>query len=213
MKYELIASFATSILGVAMLSPNALKAQEIESSHDADGSAMMASAQQQAMELVPAQAELVRTLDAKKMQAGAEFRARLAGTVRLKDGTELPHGTTLIGVIANDSMRADGGSKLTLRFTQAELKNGKTMPITATIVGIARPEGDDGGMGEVGVLPWNPQMLQMDQQNAANGADLSSQIGGADSATLTAAKKDDVKLQEGTQLSLAIGTQGQSSAN
>jgi hypothetical protein len=147
------------------------------------------------------------------LQTGAQFRARLDGTVHLKDGTELPHGTTLIGVITSDSVQAAGGSKLTLRFTQAELKSGKTIPITATIMAIAQPGENETGVGDAGPLPWTPNMLQMDQEDAISGANLRSQIGSENSAVLTAAKKDDVKLQEGTHLSLAIGAQHQSSAN
>jgi len=49
----------------------------------------------------------------------------------------------LIGKVTRDDMQAAGTSEFALRFDQAQLKNGKTLPIKATIVDIRRPSPED----------------------------------------------------------------------
>ena len=86
----------------------------------------------------PASALLVKTLDASKDQSGETVDAKLAGKVTLTNGTELPKGTMLLGKVTADDMQQQGMSKLALRFDQARLKDGTTVPIRATIVGFLR---------------------------------------------------------------------------
>ena len=83
----------------------------------------------------PASAILVDSLDSVKDQSGRTVSAKLQGKVSLTDGTELPRGTMLLGKVTTDDMQQQGTSKLALRFDQARLKNGTTVPIRATIVG------------------------------------------------------------------------------
>ena len=83
-----------------------------------------AIAQQQAALIVSAKIHLVKALDARKAQPGSQFEATLDGTVHLKNGTELPRGTVLIGTVAAGEMQSAGASHLALRFTQAKLKDG-----------------------------------------------------------------------------------------
>lgn len=106
-----------------------------------DTNAVSAAAESAAAQMVPAAAVLDKALDARKAQAGQEFRATLTSTIHLKNGTELPRGTALLGTIATDRMQSAGRSTLALRFTQAQLKNGKAIPIQAMIAGVAPPEG------------------------------------------------------------------------
>jgi hypothetical protein len=157
-------------------------------------------------ELVPAEVELNKTLDARKDQPGSLFEARLDGTVHLKDGTELPNGTILVGKVATDQMNSNGTSRLALQFTEAKLKDGKTIPIEATIVGISGPsESYDGSSNYTGPLPWNGTSLKYDDIDVLSHVDLHSTIGGMNSGTLVATDKSDMKLRTGSRMSLALG--------
>ena len=100
---------------------------------------MSASGKAEAGEMVPAQAALDGTLDAKDVRPGQPFQAKLADTVQLKDGQELPRGTMLVGKVGTDDMNEAGRSKLVLCIDEAKLKDGKTIPLKATIVGIYGP--------------------------------------------------------------------------
>jgi hypothetical protein len=156
--------------------------------------------QSDAAQMVPAQASLAQTLDANKIQPGQQFKATLIDKIKLKDGTELPRGTVLVGTA--DNGQANGKSTLTLHFTQAQLKDSKTITIAVTIVDLVPAS----NVGYTTVATWNPKQLEVLQQNVLNGVDLESHIGGASSGTFVAAKKDSLKLAKGCALTLAIGT-------
>jgi hypothetical protein len=156
--------------------------------------------------LVPAEVELNKTLDARKDQPGSEFEARLDGTVHLKSGIELPHGTVLVGQVTTDQMNSNGTSRLALQFTEGKLKDGKTIPIEATIVGITGPsEPYDSSSGDTGPLPWNGTTVNFDDISVLSHVDLHSTIGGMNSGTLVATDKSDMKLRTGSRMSLALG--------
>jgi hypothetical protein len=159
--------------------------------------------QQEATMMVPAEANLSKALDAKDSQQGKQFTAKLAETVHLKNGPELPRGTTLIGTVGTDDMQLKGNSKLALQITEAKLRDGKTIPIKATIVGIApsgTPEYSDSN-------PWTQTTLQVDQIGAMKDVDLHSRIAGHNSGVFVTTTKDDVKLGSGSEIMLAIAPQ------
>ncbi len=173
-----------------------------------------ATAKREATEMVPAQAVLAQEIDAKKMQPGEQFHAKLSDNVQLKDGVELPKGTELIGKVAKDNMENNGTSTLALNFTTADLKNGKTIPIDATIMGIAPPQYGaawDGGATQAAPNRWNGKELQLDEIGAVSGVDLHSRIAGHESGVFIASNKDNVKLSNQSQLSLAIAGRGSAS--
>ncbi len=174
-------------------------------SSNLNSSSQLSEAREAAQQMVPAEVDLTRTLDARKDQAGSTFEARLQGSVHLKNGTELPNGTTLVGKIAADQMK-NGSSHLALRFTEAKLKDGKTIPIEATIVGISGPsESTDAYSSYDGPLPWNGSSTQYDNVGVMSHVDLHSRIGGENSGTLVATGKSDMKLSTGSRMSLALG--------
>jgi len=165
--------------------------------------------QEKAQLMVPAQAALTKTLDAKKVQPGQQIRITLSRSVQLKDGPELPRGTELIGIVVADPASANTTSRLELRFTQAVLKSGKIVPIKATIVGVHSPgNGDIVGhpvaAGNQAPNNWNSQILEVEQTDAESGVQLQSKIASENSGILVSTRKGAVKLLAGSEIALAI---------
>lgn len=164
-------------------------------------------AQREASRMVPAQAVLERGIDAKKMQSGEQFRATLRQTVHLKNGVELPRNTVLVGTIATDQMHDGGTSTLALRFTKAQLKDGKVVPIRADIMGVAGPADayvTDSYVSGGTITPWDGKTLRVDEPGALSGVDFHSSIGSPNSGRFVSTKKDEMKLSAGSQIALAI---------
>jgi hypothetical protein len=172
----------------------------------------------------PVSAVLVQTLDSAKDQSGATVQARLTQTVTLTNGTKLPKNSVLLGQVTQDDMNQQGVSKLALRFDQARLKDGTTVPVRATIVGYFSPGTVNTELGpeEIGSqVPnsWNAQTLQVDQEDVSKGVDLHSAIASKNSGVFVSTKRDDVKLRAGSELQFAVGpgspmsTGGSSSAS
>ncbi len=157
----------------------------------------------EAAQMVPAIAELQHTLDADKDHLDSTFEAELSHKVTLSNGTVLPSRTVLIGKVTRDDMQPSGKSEFALRFDQAQLKNGKTVPIKATIVDITRPTSDSDQF--IAPNDWTSQTLTVEQLDAVSGVDLHSEIASDDSAVFVSTKKHDVKLPAGSGLNLAIG--------
>jgi len=164
----------------------------------------------EAARMVPAQAQLAQNLDSKNLQPGEQFKAVLKGKIHLKDGVELPRGTALIGTVATETAPSGVKSELALRFTQADLKNGKTIPIEATIVGVTPPATQDDAQAEMlyNAPPdsWDGRTVSFDVNNALSGIDLHSRIAGQDSGDFVSTKSH-LKLGARTQIALAIGPQ------
>lgn len=166
------------------------------------------SAATSAQDFVPAQAVLINTLDSKKLQPGASFEAQLDGKVKFAGGMELPAGTLLRGTVASDDQNVQGNAKLALRFETAQLKNGQTVPVRATIVGFEAPGNQEmaaySGYETPQPNDWNPATVAVDQIGVTSGVDLHSKVGSANSGVFVATKKDDVKLSKGSAVNLAI---------
>jgi hypothetical protein len=154
-----------------------------------------------------ASARLLDNLDAVKDQPGYAISAKLQGKTTLSDGTQLPGGTMLLGKITTDDTRQQGTRKLAIRFDQARLKDGTTVPIRAMIVGFygataGEVEGPDDGAPPAN--DWTASTLEFDQETVARGVALHSEIGSQNSGVFVSTQKDDVKLNKGSQVELAI---------
>jgi hypothetical protein len=197
MKSLRILAIAVAIVAL----PLSLHAQSV-----AEDTTTADAGQQEAMHMVPANGALLKTIDASKIESGNEFQVKLAKTVRLENGPELRSGTILVGTIVKDN---DGTAKLTLRITQAKLKDGSVVPIKATIVGVASPgvdnfEGYSAVAGSQEPNNWTDQTLQTEQINAAPHADLHSDIASADSGVFLSTDNRDVKIPAGSEIKLAV---------
>lgn len=177
------------------------QAQDNASSRMTDSSAAGGN---EATQMVPAQVALEKGLDAKKVRAGQQFEASLTGKVYLKNGVELPSGTKLMGTVVTDSAQS-GNPTLALRFTQAEIKDGKSVPIKAMIVGVNPPQ--EGPPVDTTTQPantWNYNAQQVDDVGVMSGVDLHSRINGDNSGVFVATKKSNVKFAARSQFALAI---------
>jgi hypothetical protein len=190
--------------------PGSMQAQAANPQGNADSPATTSEAAQMA----PAQAVLSQALDTKNARPGEQFKAVLSGTVHLRGGMELPRGTTLIGTVATGAPRG-ARAELALRFTQADLKSGKTLPIEATIVGIAPPVDNLGDSSNYQLPPeaWDGSETQFDVIGVLSNVDLHSRIAGQNSGVFVSAKKSDIKLADRTQIALAIGAQEKTGMN
>lgn len=162
-----------------------------------------------AMAMVPARAVLVKALDAKKTPPGSQFEAKLVQKVHLKDGTELPSGTTLMGTVVEDDMQNEGMSKLALRIDKARTKDGKTIPVKATIVGVDKPQSISAqnvaiSPGDEQPNSWNDGTLKVDQLGVNPGVDLHSSVASKNSGVFVSKTKDNVNLKANSELELAI---------
>lgn len=199
MKREAAISLSIAVFSLTFCLPKDIQARTPASLPDAQ-SARLAAEQSEATRMVPAEATLLKNLDARKAKLGQQFRATLSDKVQLKNGTELPRGTVLIGTVSADKMQTRGTSSLALRFTQANLKNGTTIPIKAMIVSVCSPDSRDAEDPNI----WTARTFQIDQEDAMSGVDLHSRVAGENSGVFVSTKKDDVKLPRGFDIALAI---------
>ena len=195
----------------SMLPPAVLVAAGEAAQADAAAAAQADSAAaSEAAQMVPAIAQLPHTLDAEKNHLDSTFEAELESKITLSNGAILPSHTVLIGKVTRDQIQPTGSSEFALRFDQARLKDGKTVPIKATIIDIRRPTSDTDYAES---NDWTSQTLTVEQLNVVSGVDLHSQIAGNDSAVFVSTKKHDVKVPAGSQLKLAIGPATDASAS
>ena len=169
----------------------------------------------EAQHMVRARASLTHALDSNSIHTGAQFRATLSDNVHLNSGVELRKGDALLGTVANDDMNATGKSHLAVRFTQAVLKNGQTIPIKATIVALYVPADlDSYSDGTEDQIPnsWNDGTLRVDQVGVVKGVDLHSQISSQNSGVFVS-QKNNVKLPAGSELALAIAASNNGPTN
>jgi hypothetical protein len=162
--------------------------------------------------LVFVKAAFNNAVDGSKMKAGDAVQLTVSKKVKLKDGTELPAGTTIVGEVAADDLQLSGTSKVALRFTQVQLKNGKSLPIKAIIEGILPPAGagptgtvDNPGYDAVNAEAQPP--ASVDEAGALDGLDLHSKITSSNSGVLVATSKHGVKVKRGTELRLGVAAQ------
>lgn len=169
----------------------------------------------EAQHLVPALASLTHALDSNSVHTGDQFRATLTGNVHLNGGLELHHGDALLGQVADDDTNTAGKSRLAIRFTQAVLKNGQTIPVKATIVALYTPDSLVGDSGTPDAIPnnWNNGIVQVDQIGVVKNVDLHSSISSQNSGVFVSTQRNNVKIPAGSELALAIGPQANAPTN
>ncbi|MGA2217912.1 MAG: hypothetical protein ABSG51_07490 [Terracidiphilus sp.] len=203
MKHEFAVASSSAVLTMALFLSAAVMAPSSSFAQTGDS---------HAADVVSAQGALADTLDSSKTKPGDPVRVTLSNKVRLTNGTELPAGTAIIGVVSTDDMQLKGTTTLALRFTKAETKGGQVVPIKATIVGIFPPESEDisgrpitPGDEETGSLPQHPDSV--DELGALPGVDLHSKVSSSNSGVLVTTSKHDVKLKRGSEIAFTVAAQ------
>lgn len=84
-------------------------------------------------------AEFDKLIHVKRVKVGDPVTAHLTAPAKLRNGTELPKGSKLVGTITEVKVKADneGPSKLGLLFTNVTLKDGKDVPVQVALVTVA----------------------------------------------------------------------------
>lgn len=115
----------------------------------------------------------------KKVKVGDEVVARTTEPTKLKDGTELPKGTHIIGKVTDVKMKPDkeGPSKLGLMFDKAQLKDGKTVPVAMALVSVA-PRYEAVGVDPVAAENSGASAGRVSQMSQAQGRSDGSAGGG-----------------------------------
>ncbi len=87
------------------------------------------------------QAVLEKIIHLKKAKVGDAVSARVTAGAKLKDGTEITKGSHLTGKITEVKSKpdAEGPAKLGLIFDQAQLKDGRHVPVTVALMSVAPP--------------------------------------------------------------------------
>jgi hypothetical protein len=101
--------------------------------------------------VIPAKFE--GNLSTKSAKLGDVVTAKTLKTAKLKDGTEIPKGSKLMGKVLAAQSKDDGkgNSFLAIKFDHVELKSGASLPITGLLVSIG-PVRDATGLGYNSVL-------------------------------------------------------------
>lgn len=147
-------------------------------------SAGTAAMQSDAARMLSAQAGVVKPIDVKKILPGQKFEVVLSGKVQLKNGSDLPRGTVLVGTASSGDAQKGGAAKLTLRFTEAQLKGGKTIPIKATMVGIFPANSPERDRRDI----WNSSSLRIYQSGILLELELRSNIEDSNSGVFQSTK-------------------------
>jgi hypothetical protein len=194
MKREALFSISSAILTLALL-PAVLQAQS-----NASAAGETSAEHAQSLRMVAAQTVFDKSLDGKGLQPGQEIQVTLVQKIKLNDGQELPKGTTLAGTVVSNGKASNGNTKLSVRFTEARVKGGKTIPVQAVVTGLY-----DGGSlnAQYGTNSWTPGQVNVEQSSAVSGLVLSSRVGTGDSGSFET-KKDTVKIDRGHALFVAI---------
>ena len=153
----------------------------------------------------PAVVMLTKSLDGKKLATGAIVQTKLTDTIHLADGTKIPGGSLLNATVTKDDTQ-NGGVKLTLRFGEAKLKDGKSVAIKGIILDVSRQPADPSGLQHGMTAPANfdHQSAIVDAVGVLEGVDLHSNVSNDDSGVLVTTTGSDVKLPTGTEIELAI---------
>lgn len=195
-------ALATALASLALLCPISARALNSAKSSTMTSNTSGA-AQGVAARMAPAEAILEKGIAAQKRESGQQFQAKLMKPAYLKDGVELPRDTALIGTIVKDQMSAGGTSTLVLRFTEAKLQDGKTIPIRAAIMGVTPPSIAN-SFGAPEPEAWDGKTVSIDEPGVVSGFDFHGNINASSSGVFVSTKKDDLRLLPGSELSLAI---------
>ncbi len=131
----------STLLGAVAWPQNQPAAQPGQpSAQQSQPAAQSAPQPQRTIQMVQAQALLDKTIDTKKAKQGDPVAAKLVQGVQIPDAVALPKNTVLEGHV--DQVQASdhkSDSTVTVTFDKAKLKDGKELPIKATVLAVSEP--------------------------------------------------------------------------
>jgi len=163
-------------------------------------------------------AELTSKIDTKSAKVGDTVTAETTEKTKLQDGTEIPRGAKLIGVITDVTSEKDGNgiSMLGLKFQQIVVKHNPPIAIHGGLVAVAPPPDASGDVptSSTGVRSQGLQTMgnygHGDDTNGGippgstvNGVGLSTTIS-ADGTTELQGSHTEVKLDRGARVRVAL---------
>ncbi|MGH9586846.1 MAG: hypothetical protein ACRD3F_07820 [Acidobacteriaceae bacterium] len=164
------------------------------------------------VQLVSADAQLTHKIDSKTATQGQKVKAKLTSDVKAANGMKLDKGTMLLGTVAKvERSNGNGPSQISLVFDQARLKDGRTIPVKATLLG-AYPSNAGDYFAETGtngnLMPGEPHRIsaqeKIDQMpGTLSHVGMHSAVQSNVSATFIS-KDRDIDLRKGTRLQVAI---------
>lgn len=158
--------------------------------------------------LTSANAKLENSLDSQSARQGEAVTAKLTDTVKNMGTAEFPKGTMLIGQVRQVEMSQNGGpAKIGVVFDQVRLKDGREIPIKATLVGAYPPAISNGG-NSGSYLPPQPHYISakgsfLQEPGSLNHIAMRSAVESGVSGVFMS-KNHNVVLHRGTRLQLAI---------
>lgn len=164
------------------------------------------------LQLVSASAQLTHKIDTKTAREGQTVKAKLTSNVKTVEGMKLDKGTMLLGKVEQVQRSNDNGpSRLSIVFDEARLKDGKTIPVKATLLG-AYPSNAGEYYAETGtngaLMPGEPYRIsdeqKIDQMPGTLGhVGMHSAVQSNVSATFVSMDRN-IDLKQGTRLQVAI---------
>jgi hypothetical protein len=154
---------------------------------------------------------LDHTLDSTSAASGQVVTAKLDGTVTT-DGVKLPKGTELIGKVAEVKAAQNGSAaSVSLVFTSAKLKDGKEIPVKATLLAAYPESAGDAATYSGDLIGPAPAQVGGDsafnqQAGALRNVAMNSAVKSSDSGTFLS--DGNFRLLAGTVLQVGIAPAG-----
>jgi hypothetical protein len=164
-----------------------------------------------AQTLVGVNTRLDHTLDSTSAASGQVVTAKLDGTVTT-DGVKLPKGTELIGKVAEVKATQNGSAaSVSLVFTSAKLKDGKEIPVKATLLAAYPESAGDAATYSGDLIGPAPAQVGGDsafnqQAGALRNVAMNSAVKSSDSGTFLS--DGNFRLLAGTVLQVGIAPAG-----
>lgn len=157
------------------------------------------------LQLMSTNAKLNHALNSSHLKLGQPVTAHLTMKLRASDGITFPRRTQLLGKVSRLQHGQSNMTSLSLVFTKARLKDGRVIPIKATLLGAMPPSY---GYGAGSYFPDSSKRVSSKAQitqepGALRHIALRSSVVSHNSGTFQN-KRGNIKLRAGTQLRIAI---------
>jgi len=162
--------------------------------------------------LVSVNATLEHSLNSKDATQGQTVQAKLTDNAKTENGMKLDKGTLLLGKVEQVQKSNDNGpAKLSVTFDQAKLKDGRIVPVKATLLAVYPPNGGNyyPSTGSSSMTLGTQQESisadkKVDQEPGPLGnVSMQSAVQSDTSGTFTSTDRN-INLRKGTQLQIAV---------